>query len=93
MIFSRLHLGVSDLALETVFRTVDGFVTPWVNWDSGEPSGNLGHAHGVEDAVVRLSGGKWRDRSVSQTHPFFCEGTRFYSRFCFSTKLISINRQ
>ena len=35
---SRLHLGVGDLAVETVFRTVDGFVTPWVNWDSTEPS-------------------------------------------------------
>ena len=75
----RIFLGVSDLDLETVFRTVDGFITPWANWDSNEPSGTVGHAHGMEDVVVRLNGGRWRDRSISQTHPFFCEGTCFWN--------------
>ena len=66
---------MSDLALETVFRAVDGFVTPWANWESDEPKGTVGHAHGAEDAVVRKIDGHWDDRSFSQTHPFFCEGT------------------
>ena len=65
---------MSDLAVETVFRTVDGFVTPWVNWSPGEPSGTAGHAHGLEDRVTRSPGGKWFDGSVSAPRKFYCEG-------------------
>ena len=80
---SRLHLGVSDLAVETVFRTVDGFVTPWVNWDSTEPSGTRGLADGTEDCVVRLVGDKWNDNSVTATRRFYCEGNRSFGFFLF----------
>ena len=69
-------LGVSDLAVQTVFRTVDGFVTPWVNWESSQPSGTAGHADGLDDRVTRAVNGKHYDGSVTATYKFYCEGNR-----------------
>ena len=74
---SRLLLGVSDLAVETVFRTVDEFVTPWVNWHSGQPSGTAGQADGLDDRVTRAVNGKRHDGSVTGSYKFYCEGNRY----------------
>ena len=72
----RLLLGVSDLAVETVFRTADWFVTPSVNWDSDEPGGTERHDDGIEDRVLRGPDGKWYDGPVTATSKFYCEGNK-----------------
>ena len=71
-------MGISDLTVDTVFRTVDGFVTPWANWESGEPSRTVGP--GVEDQVSRLTNGKWNDGPITATWRFYCEGNRSLGR-------------
>ena len=87
MYHSRLHLGVNDLAVESVFRTVDGFVIPWANWVSSQPSGTAGNADGTEDSVVRAVSGKWNDDSITATRRFYCEGKR---PFCTASTAIFV---
>ena len=84
---SRVFLGVSDLAVETVFRNVDGFVTPWMNWDSGKPNGRAGHAQGTDDLVTRSINGKWRDGSLSTSRIFYCEGNKSHPFTMVSTEV------
>ena len=72
----RILLGVSDVAVESVFRTLDGFVAPWANWESTQPSGNAGHADGHDDRGSRAVSGKWYDGSFTSKRIFYCEGNR-----------------
>ena len=72
-----LFLGLSDLAVETVFRTVDGFVTPWVGWSSSEPNGHAGLPAEREDCVGRSPSGAWADFDFSRNYRFYCEGTEW----------------
>ena len=61
--------------METVFRTSDGFVTPWVNWDAAFPVGKVRDTEGVNDCVVRMSSdGEWKDADCSLEKMFYCEG-------------------
>ena len=51
--------------METVFRTSDGFVTPWVNWDAAFPVGKVRDTESVNDCVVRMSSdGEWKDETA-----------------------------
>ena len=63
--YFSLWLGLSDLDVKTVLGTPDGFTTPWVNWNSGQPTGNGGSSTGTDDCVVSLRTnvtlGKWND--------------------------------
>ena len=73
-IFS-IWLGLTDLMVETVFRTSDGFVTRWMNWDAAFPVGKAGHTEGVNDCVMRVgSEGEWKDADCSLEKMFYCEG-------------------
>ena len=81
-----LYLGLSDLDVETVFRTTDGFVAPWTNWFSPNPQGNAGQAEGTEDCGGRIHegtedcGGRIHDRQqlgdygCHHNMMYYCEG-------------------
>ena len=70
-IFS-IWLVLTDLVVETVFRTSDGFVTPWVNWDAAFPVDE-----DINDCVVRMSSdGGWKDADCSLEKMFYCEGKK-----------------
>ena len=61
--------------METVFRTTEGFTTPWVNWESTSPAGMAGDADGVNDCVMRDQiNGQWKDANCSTALNFYCEG-------------------
>ena len=69
-----IWLGLTDIDIESVFRTTEGYKTPWVNWDSGLPNGNAGNPHDWEDCVERYSGsGRWNDGGCSNLMKFYCE--------------------
>ena len=64
--------------VETVFRTSDGFVTPWMNWDAAFPAGTAGDAEGLSDCVARMSDdGEWKDANCFLLLHFYCEGENF----------------
>ena len=68
-----IWLGLTDMDFETVFRTTEGFTTPWVNWDSGQPGGGTPGNPIIEDCVERKAMGNWNDDSCSNLKKFFCE--------------------
>ena len=69
-----IWLGLGDLDVESVFRTTEGFTASWMNWYPGEPNGNAGHSHGLEDCVIRCSSSeKWNDDACSLLKKFYCE--------------------
>ena len=74
-ISSSVLLGITDAVVETVFRTPEGFITPWMNWYSDEP--NDASKTQQEDCVVRHVGGLWRDWRCSRQWNFYCEGKCF----------------
>ena len=73
----RFFLGLTDREVETVFRTTDGFITPWVKWGSTEPSGNTGRPEGKDDCVTWHSNynGVWADNTCSTQIEYYCEGS------------------
>ena len=58
--------------METLFRTQEGFVTPWANWNNGEPNDAINSA--VEDCVIRNMDGGWGDAGCFVQWNFYCEG-------------------
>ena len=70
-----LYLGLSDLEVETVFRTTDGFVVPWTNWFAPNPQGNAGLAEGLEDCGGRIHDRqKLGDYGCHHNMMYYCEG-------------------
>ena len=60
----RILLGITDSGVDTVWRTPEGFVAPWANWNPGtnEPNGVTGDPEDIQDCVRRAtSNGKWID--------------------------------
>ena len=75
-------LGVSDLDVHSVYRTVEGYIPPWSNWGSGEPSfrskvGDLNCVRRLEASNDR----KWYDTKCSWSTWFYCESSK-YELFC-----------
>ena len=70
----RLFLGFSDLDVQSVFRTTDGFIFPWINWKSHDPQGTAGHAHGLQDCGGRAITGLLGDYDCDDNHMYYCEG-------------------
>ena len=71
----RIHLGITDAEVESVFRTTAGFTTPWAKWQSGHPNDAL--ASGVEDCGGRHpSNGLWTDINCGGNYAFYCEGEK-----------------
>ena len=52
---------MTDATIETVWRTPEGFIAPWTNWNSGEPNGRTGDAVDIQDCVS--TSGNWVDLS------------------------------
>ena len=66
-------LGVTDTQVETVFRTTEGFVMTWADWDNGQP--NDVRNTNIEDCAFRSNaGGRWWDTRCSFEYKFYCEG-------------------
>ena len=58
------------MAVESVFRRSDGYITTWVNWlNNIEPNGSR-----VEQCVIRDTSGWWRDAACEEQHEYYCEG-------------------
>ena len=74
-LYFRLFLGFSDLDVESVFRTTDGFILPLINWKSHDPQGTAGHAHGLQDCGGRAITGRLGDYDCDDNHIYYCEGT------------------
>ena len=72
----RLYLGVTDREVETVFRTTDGFTTPWIKWGPNEPQGTAGLPEGREDCATMhpTDSGMWIDNWCSDEMEYYCEG-------------------
>ena len=58
-----------------MFRTPEGFTTPWANWNPGvEPTGTAGDASGIDDCVMRHCGtGLWNDEYCEIHLNYYCE--------------------
>ena len=68
-----MFLGLTDTGIESVFRTLEGFTSPWANWKPGEPN-DAANADD-EDCVRRdVSNGMWMDANCDDTREFYCEG-------------------
>ena len=73
----RIYLGITDAEVESMFRTTEGFTTPWAQWQSQHPNDALVGA--VEDCVRRdPSNGQWTDISCSNNLKFYCEGEKIF---------------
>ena len=73
-LYFRPFLGFSDLDVESVFRTTDGFILPWISWTSHDPQGTAGHAHGSQDCGGRAITGGFGDYDCDDNHIYYCEG-------------------
>ena len=51
-------MGLSDLGVETVFRTTDGFTATWLRWGSSEPNGYTSRVAGLEDCITLHNDGE-----------------------------------
>ena len=72
--YDRIWLGLSDLDLETVSRTTDGFATSYMDWKlSTSPSGTNTQTEGEKDCIARHADG-WRDTNCGNQYPYYCEG-------------------
>ena len=84
----RILLGITDSGVDTVWRTPEGFVAPWANWNPGtnEPNGRTGDPEDIQDCVRRATpSGKWIDDhcSPSSQYTYYCEGAVFLmSNWC-----------
>ena len=66
-------LGITDSVVEGAWRTEDGFIPGWTNWDSKQPD----NYKNTEDYVIRLnSNNKWNDIAEDAKYPFYCEGSQ-----------------
>ena len=75
MINFSILLGITDADIETVFRRTDGFVSPWMNWQPGEPNGDGGDALHIQDCIVRMiTSSKWVDMNCNIAITYYCEG-------------------
>ena len=84
----RLYLGMTDATLETVFRTSEGFTTPWANWHVSSPNDAMLNA--VEDCVRRQpSSGKWDDFRCTNTEKYYCLGENMFQQI-FNCEIISL---
>ena len=75
----RILLGITDSGVDTVWRTPEGFVAPWANWNPGtnEPNGVTGDPEDIQDCVRRAtSNGKWIDDhcTPAKQYTYYCEG-------------------
>ena len=72
---SSVWLGLTDAEVETVFRTTDGFTSPWANWHPSEPN-DPESTGAIENCVERTgpNGGTWNDNPCSISKVFYCEG-------------------
>ena len=74
MRWGRAWLGVSDVAEEGTFVTIDGEPLAWSQWAAGEPNDWQGHAEGGgEDCAQLLANGLWNDMPCDQTMLPICE--------------------
>ena len=74
ILFFRVWLGLDDLDIESVYRTVEGFTASWANWNPGaEPNGNAGMVAGSNDCASRYSTGQWNDGNCPSQFNFYCE--------------------
>ena len=76
-VFSRsIWLGIKASDVATVWRTTDGYIPPWFNWNSPEPNGNPRDA---QLCVWRIpSHEKWVDVCCSGSRQiYYCEGQHF----------------
>ena len=84
LVLCSILLGVTDTAVETVFRTTEGFVMTWADWDNGQP--NDVRNTNTEDCAFRSNaGGRWWDTRCDFEYKFYCEGKcvfRTSSMFC-----------
>ena len=64
----KIWLGLTDTAVESVFRWFDGSVITWVNWTPGQPDGSVS-----ANCVVRQQDGKWMDEGCENQFQFYCE--------------------
>ena len=71
-----LYLGLTDLEVETVFRTTDGFIVPWIKWGPAEPQGTAGLREGREDCVTMhpTNSGIQADNWCTNEVVYYCEG-------------------
>ena len=65
-------LGVTDAVVETMFRTSEGFLTPWTNWLDSQPDDARNVP--VEECVIRHVGGLWHDGDCALNWNFYSEG-------------------
>ena len=66
--------------VESVFRTTEGFTTPWAKWRSGHS--NDARVNTVEDCVRRdPSNGLWTDINCGGNLKFYCEGEKTFQNF------------
>ena len=72
-----LWLGLSDLEVHSVYRTVEGILPAWTNWYPWQPSfeEKLKTGHTLEQScAVRIrTDGKWDDNDCGRTERFYCE--------------------
>ncbi|MCA9677949.1 MAG: C-type lectin domain-containing protein, partial [Myxococcales bacterium] len=75
----RIWLGITDAAIEGVWRTVDGAAVDYVHWKDGEPNDGGDDGDG-EDCAVMLGvhdpgpdRGRWNDVACDEPHPYVCE--------------------
>ena len=69
-----IYLGLRDAALETVFRTDEGFTAPWAKWRSTEPNDPTNSV--VEHCVIRNIDTHWVDVPCHYSYIYYCEGNR-----------------
>ena len=76
IVFCSIWLGIKASDVGTVWRTTDGFIPPWFNWNSPEPNGNPRDA---QRCVWRIpTHQKWVDVCCSGSRQiYYCEGEHF----------------